>query len=148
MKSNGSHFECCYDGGLNNSGLPWDLDFFKKSFRGKAAPEALPFLITPLKTIYAPASGKVVALESVSRSCFCRWHAWSGSASGLLRALCTRNRTITAIIWNHRRFWRREVLIHARYTKRDEGKYAYRSCVEQDRWVGQPLMTLTWSKVK
>ena len=65
------------------------FDLFKKSSEA-AAPEALVVSDYTAKTIYAPASGKVVALENVPDPVFAGGMLGQGLGIWPLRALCTR----------------------------------------------------------
>ena len=120
------------------------FDLFKKSSK-TAAPEALDVSDYTAKTIYAPASGKVVALENVPDPVFAGGMLGQGlgiwPSEGVVYAPVSG--TITADSGE-------EVLIHVGVDTVEMKGDGFTALIEQDQHVevGQPLMTFDLDKVK
>lgn len=132
------------------------FDFFKKSSKA-AAPEALVVSDYAEKTIYAPASGKVVALESVPDPVFAGGMLGQGlgiwPSEGVVYAPVSG--TITATTPTVHAFGitadsGEEVLIHVGVDTVEMKGDGFTALVEQNQRVevGQPLMTFELDKVK
>lgn len=132
------------------------FDLFKKSSEA-AAPEALVVSDYTAKTIYAPASGKVVALESVPDPVFAGGMLGQGlgiwPSEGVVYAPVSG--TITATTPTVHAFGitadsGEEVLIHVGVDTVEMKGDGFTALVEQDQRVevGQPLMTFDLDKVK
>ena len=132
------------------------FDLFKKSFK-EATPEALVVSDYTAKTIYAPASGKVVALENVPDPVFAGGMLGQGlgiwPSEGVVYAPVSG--TITATTPTVHAFGitadsGEEVLIHVGVDTVEMKGDGFTALVEQDQRVevGQPLMTFDLDKVK
>ena len=132
------------------------FDLFKKSSK-TAAPEALVVSDYTAKTIYAPTSGKAVALESVPDPVFAGGMLGQGlgiwPSEGVVYAPVSG--TITATTPTVHAFGitadsGEEVLIHVGVDTVEMKGDGFTALVEQDQRVevGQPLMTFDLDKVK
>ncbi len=128
------------------------FDLFKKSSK-TAAPEALVVSDYTAKTIYAPASGKVVALETVFAGGMLGQGLGIWPSEGVVYAPVSG--TITATTPTVHAFGitadsGEEVLIHVGVDTVEMKGDGFTALVEQDQHVevGQPLMIFDLDKVK